>query len=158
MAPFSSSPDTGASAPAPRSPWRRLVLIGVVAAVVLAVAVGVVLARGNDAANLDDQTRAATQQIEQACRQWHRQSPSGDLPAAWCDDMAARMGSQAGTGHMSWADPERLRETCVAAFDQGELSHDQPVGACRDMVDWMARHPDQWMHGQPWPDWRSNDR
>ena len=158
MARFSSPPDTGASVPTPRSPWHRIVLVGVVAAFVLSAAVGVVLATSNDATNLDNQTRAATQQIEQACQQWHRQSLSGDLPAAWCDDMAARMGSQAGAGHMGWADPERLRETCVAASVQGQRSLDQPVGACRDMVDWMARHPDQWMHGQPGRDWHSNDR
>lgn len=162
MVTTSSSPTgAGGTTPGRSAPsGLRSALIGVVIAILLAAAAVAVVTR-SDGGDASFETVAASQQIQQlqqGCRQWHQQSPSSELPAGWCDEMGAWMHAQNGAGHMMWADPQRMHDTCVAALDDRGRDLDRPTAACRDMVDWMARHPEQWMQGRTWPEWHGNGR
>jgi hypothetical protein len=146
-------------APTGRRRWVvPLAVAGVVVGVaVLGILAGFVLADRGDGSP----PRPASDQlgdIREACNQWMTADLRGDSSSPTsCDDMTewmnARMSNGSMTGSTMWADPDRMRSTCVTWMN-AEPAPERPPGWCDDMPRGMWPHmPRDWDHRDLWGEW-----
>ncbi len=149
-----------ATPPQPRARRRSTWLaMGLVATTLVALAVGIVVFRGNDStstANAASQQLASVQltSVQQSCQQWSGSSAptlgNGSPSTAWCTTMTNWMGQQLHngrmTGAMMWGSATTLQNTCQQWMaGSGSTSGGTASPAwCGQMVNWMAQHVSNW--------------
>jgi hypothetical protein len=126
--------------------WLMAALAAVV--VVAAVAIGVVVTRGESSAGAQQFTST-----ERACQQWttgYTPARGGSAPTAgWCTAMTDWMRQQLHGGHltgpMMWSDATSMRTTCRSWMSSSSVATSGiSPQACDDMVAWMGQHAGSW--------------
>ncbi len=151
-----------ATPPQPRARRRGtwLLAISVMATMLVALAIGIVVFRGNDSSstgNAASQQLASAQltSVQQSCQQWSGSSAptlgQGSPSAAWCTTMTDWMGQQLRnqrmTGATMWGSATTLQATCQQWMAAGSGSTSGGTASpawCGQMANWMAQHVSNW--------------
>lgn len=143
--------DTHTPSLAGPSRWPMVTAIAIgVAVIAVAVATFAVIRNDDDTTGLPRRDIAATQQMQQTCRQW---LDSGTVDSSanyqgWCTHMTGWMYDQMASGQMMgpmmWGSPDKMRAACVKAMANYQPAAGDPAQWCQDMVEWMSKNMGDW--------------